>query len=601
MKEDIVISRKSFIKGAAVSGVAAMLAGSLSACAPKGEGTAQASAADAPSSAITGSFVGVGQGMGGEVRMEVTLNQGRITQILAQRNYETPGLTDLSFSVMPQVMVANQSYEVDVISGATVSGMAIKTAVKDALVKAGANVSEYAKKVEVESGTVDETIETEFVVVGGGGAGLCAAATFAEKGKNVVVVEKMPRLGGNTLVCGALMNAYDPIRTKNTAHANKTVQDFVEWTWKGGNEAGKMDLIETLCGQSEATTRWLVDEIGVIFYKDLQGAWGHMPELPNGTGFIYPLINKIDEFGVPCHLNSSLREILIEDGRTVGIVAEKANGSTLTVRASKGVVLATGGLGYNLEMVKELDSRYGDINLSTNPINATGECFAIAEDAGANLIHMDSIQAVHFADPATGQVDWDIETPNTIFVNVHGERFMNEEMPRDDSVAGLSEQPDRLMFTIGDSKDWPTMDAITSFGVTIGECLERKKAYKADTLEELAAMIGVDANGLMKTVSEYNAMIDDGVDAVFELQTIGTRSKIDQGPFYASKLTIAIHYTNGGIEINPQAQALDASGNVIPGLYAAGECAGGVMGTNRMGGNSVADVMVFGRIAGLTN
>lgn len=210
---------------------------------------------------------------------------------------------------------------------------------------------------------------------------------------------------------------------------------------------------------------------------------------------------------------------------------------------------------------------------------------------------MDSIQAVHFADPATGQVDWGIESANSIFVNLEGKRFMNEEMPRDDSVAGLSQQTDHLMFTVSDSRDWPTMDTVTSFGVPIGECLERGKAFKTDTLEELAELIGVDPAGLVETVQEYNAMVEAGNDTAFNLETIGRRSKIEEGPFYSSKLTIAIHYTNGDIEINPQAQVLDKSGEVIPGLYAAGECTGGVMGTNRMGGNSVADVMIFGRIA----
>lgn len=595
--QNCAISRKSFLKGAAFAGLAALTGGSLAGCAPHGkEAVADGTA---PSNSTSGIFVGSADGMGGEVRMEVTLDEGRIVDIRPHRNNETPGLTDLSFRIMPQEMIVNQSFEVDTVTGATMSSMAIKNSVKDALEKAGVDLKEYNARVERRKDVVDEAVETEFVVVGGGGAGLSAAVTLAQNGKKVMIVEKMPRLGGNTLVCGALMNAWDPVRTKGTEYEANTVQDFADWTWEGGNEAGKMDLIQTFADQSWPTTQWLVDDIGVVFYKDLQGAWGHMPEDPNGLGFIYPFVKKVEELGIPCFLNSSLIEITMDGGRVSGIVAEKDGGARLEIRASRGVIMATGGLGHNLELVKELDPRYEDVNLSTNPVNATGECFALAEAVGANLVNMDSIQAVHFADPATGQVDWDIESPDSIFVNKNGERFMNEEMPRDDSVAGLIQQPDHLMFSIADSKDWPTMDTVTSFGVTIGECLELGKAYRADTLEELAAILEIDPASLVKTVDDYNAMIDAGEDTAFHLETISRRSKIEAAPFYASKLTIAIHYTNGGIEIDPQARVLDASGQAIPGLYAAGECTGGVMGTNRMGGNSVADVMTFGRIAGM--
>lgn len=591
------ITRKSFLKGAAFAGLAAVAGGAMAGCAPRGAGAEPAPLAK--TATASGVFVGSADGMGGAVRVEVTLRDGSIVDVRPLSNNETPGLTDLTFRLMPQEMVVNQSYEVDTVSGATMSSMALKNAVQDALSQAGVDLSEYKTPVERPGDSSDEVIDTEYVVVGSGGAGLSAAVTLAERGKQVVVVEKMPRLGGNTLVCGALMNGWDPIRTKGTENESKTVQDFIDWNWEGGNEAGKMDLIQTFAEQSWPTLQWLVDDIGVIFYKDLQGAWGHMPELPNGLGFINPFVKKLEQYGVRCCLESELTEIVMDNGRAAGILAEKRGGGQLTVNASKAVILATGGLGHNLEMVKELDSRYDDITLSTNPVNASGECFAIAEAVGANLLNMDSIQAVHFADPATGQVDWDIESANSIFVNLEGKRFMNEEMPRDDSVAGLSQQTDRLMFTISDSRDWPTMDTVTSFGVTIGECLERGKAFKADTLEELAELIGVDPAGLVETVEEYNAMVEAGNDTAFNLETIGRRSKIEEGPFYSSKLTIAIHYTNGGIEINPQAQVLDKSGEVIPGLYAAGECTGGVMGTNRMGGNSVADVMIFGRIAGM--
>ena len=591
------LTRRQAIKSAGLIGIAGIagiagLTGLAQAAYPT---PAEAAGTDA---GAPQTFVGRSTGMGGELRVEVDVRDGRICDVRPQRNNETPGLTDLTLRLMPQEMVVNQTTEVDIVAGATITGHALKAAVQDALDQAGLDPADFSEPAPRPTDDVDEHLDCEFVIVGGGGAGLAAAVTLAQRGKDVLIVEKMPRLGGNTLVCGALMNAWDPVRTAGTAYEDKTVEDFIQWTWEGGNEAGKIDLIETFAKQSWPTTQWLVDEIGVIFYKDLQGAWGHMPELPNGCGFIYPFEKKAGELGVRTRLNCSLTAIEMEGGRASGIVAEKSGGARLSVSASRGVILAFGGLGHNLELVKSLDSRYENVTLSTNSVCSTGECFSIAQEVGANLLNMDSIQAVHFADPMSGQVDWDIETANTTFVNKNGERFMNEEMPRDDSVAGLSQQPDQTMFTIGDSKDWPTMDTVTNFGVTIGECLERGKAWRADSLSELAEMLELDLSALERTVAEYNAMVDAGQDSAFGLETMNSRTRIDEPPFYASRLTIAIHYTNGGIEIDPQARVLDTTGKVIEGLYAAGECTGGVMGTNRMGGNSVADVMIFGHIAG---
>lgn len=235
---------------------------------------------------------------------------------------------------------------------------------------------------------------------------------------------------------------------------------------------------------------------------------------------------------------------------------------------------------------------------TTNHPGATGDGLNMAGKVGASLIGLGGLQLLPMGDPETGSLSGNIEqgVEKRIFVNKDGNRFVDEGARRDVMTKALMEQKDSLMWVIVDKNSYPTGDTKNNFNESIDELLAQDRAFKADTLEELAKKIGVDPTNFVKTVEEFNKSVEKG--SADELGRILFDKKIDMGPFYAGARVPTVHHTMGGIEINTNAQVLDKDGNVISGLYAAGEVTGGIHGGNRLGGNALADISVFGKIAG---
>ena len=249
-----------------------------------------------------------------------------------------------------------------------------------------------------------------------------------------------------------------------------------------------------------------------------------------------------------------------------------------------------------------------DVVKTTNTSSITGDGIQMAETVGANLIQMYNIQLLPLGDPKTGSLSGNIGhgPVSYIFVNKDGNRFTDEGGRRDDMTLALFDQTDSTMFMIMDSDTYPNGDELNNFGEHIDDLVAAGRAYKADTIEELAAQIGVSAENLAATVAEYNRHCTGGdlegqadeFGRTLFTDVNGINNGINNGPFYAAERVPTVHHTMGGVEINTEAQVLDAEGNTIPGLFAAGEVTGGIHGTNRLGGNALTDTIVFGRIAG---
>ena len=221
----------------------------------------------------------------------------------------------------------------------------------------------------------------------------------------------------------------------------------------------------------------------------------------------------------------------------------------------------------------------------------------MAKSVGANLIGMEQInyyQWVILKLVVSGNIEKSVE--NRIFVNKEGKRFVDEGARRDVMTKALFEQEDAFMWVILDSKNYPTGEHKNNFNESIDELVAAGRAFKGDTLEELAEKIGVNPDNLVEAVNKFNEAVETGGPDEFGRTLF--QWKIDTAPFYAGPRVPTVHHTMGGIEINEKAEVLDTNGNVIPGLYAAGEVTGGIHGANRLGGNALADVNVFGRIAG---
>lgn len=570
-------------------------------------------------SADAGVFTGVGDseiGGKGAIEVAVTVDEnGAVTAIEVTKNGDTAGISDPAVAQIPGLIVEQQTANVDAVAGATKTSDAIMAAVLDAVTKAGLDTVKWSTKVEtVVEKAEDVTIETEIVVIGGGGAGLAAAVQANQLGSKVLVLEKMGKVGGNTILAGGALNAVND-RSEQAIAYNDSVEWHYTQTLSGGDYQGDPVLVHTLVSNAWAGVQWLMD-LGMEFQDDTAGLFtvtgglwprAHKPVEPLGTGFFKTYMNYIDSHdNVDVMLNTRATEILVdENGKACGVVATGETGNTVTVKASKGVVVATGGFAANVELRSAYNTQWADLGdsiKSTNHAGATGDGIKMMQKLGADFVQMGNIQLLPLGDPVTGSLSGNIEhdVETRIFINKEGNRFVNEGGRRDDMTNALFAQTDADMWVVMDSDTYPTGDERNNFGETANQLVEAGRAVKADTLEELAEKMNVPADTLIAAVTEFNRHAEGG-DLAGTPDEFGRtlyKTPIDTAPFYAAARIPTVHHTMGGVRINVNAQVLDENGNVIPGLYAAGEVTGGIHGANRLGGNALTDTVVFGRIAG---
>jgi urocanate reductase len=398
-----------------------------------------------------------------------------------------------------------------------------------------------------------------------------------------------------------------------------TVELHTYQTYVGGHRTGldgteiygDYDLVSTLTKGSLESMEWLVshdpdgvqitDYIGTV----LGGLWPRMHKLslPVGHGYVEPQEKAFLAQGGKIMLNTRATELIMENGRVAGVKAEMTDGTPVLLHATKGVVMATGGYGANPKLAMEYDNYWGNLNEqmpTTNTALATGDGIEMGKAVGANLVGMGFIQLMPSSQPVTGSLGGGLWTgaENQVFVNKQGKRFVSEYESRDVLAKAALEQTDATFWIICDQSTAgdPQPGGKNGWGNDIDTLIAEGSVLKSDTLEGLAEQIGCDPATLVAEIDKYNGFSESGKDTDFGKVNIG--EKIDVGPFYATVRTPSIHHTMGGLQINKMAQVIDTQGNVIPGFYAAGEVTGGIHAGNRVGGNALPDIIVFGRIAG---
>ena len=607
-----------------------------------GYGCGAKSASTSSDAGVSGDFTGTAKGFGGDVSVTLTLTDGAITGCTAEGKDETEGVGSQAIAKMPGEIAESGSIAVDGVSGATLTSTAIKEAAAAALTAAGLNPDDYKTAVENNATAEDSTVDADVVVVGAGGAGMTAAITAAAEGKSVVILESQSMVGGNSVRATGGMNAgktvyQDENEFGESAGVEKTLKTAAEkyadnetitalaktvseqWaayqanptgyfdsvelmeldTMIGGKGINDPELVETLCANSADAIDWL-DEHGITLHNvsSFGGASVkriHRPVNAEGKtvsvgSYMIPLLEEnCKKAGVQILLNTTANEILTDaNGAAVGIKATGSTGETVTVNA-KAVVLTTGGFGANLDMVVKYKPELKGF-MTTNAPGIQGQGIEMAQAIGAATVDMDQIQIHPTVEANTAALITEgLRGDGAILINEEGQRFIDEVGTRDVVSAAEIAQTG--------SYSWLVVDqAMVDASSVIQGYIKKGYTVTGETYEELGEAMGVDAAAFAETMEKWNGYVEAKNDPDFGRTSFA--NPLNTAPYYAVKVTAGVHHTMGGLKINANTEVLNEKGEVIPGLFAAGEVTGGVHGANRLGGNAVADFTVFGRIAG---
>ncbi|MBN2811663.1 MAG: FAD-binding protein, partial [Spirochaetales bacterium] len=365
-----------------------------------------------------GTYTASAKGYHGDVTVAVKVTKNKIASVRVLKHGETPGISDLAISGIPKAIVDSQSLAVDSVSGASFSSKAVIEATTAALKEAGADIEKLMVPGAAAEKEADVELSADVVVIGAGGAGMAAGVSAHQNGATVVILEKMAKVGGNTISAGGAMNAVD--EGSETAIKNKdSVALHFKQTYEGGDKKGDEVLVKTLVENAWASVEWL-QSMGMKFLPEpftvTGGLWprAHKPVDPVGTGFFktynaYIEANK----GIEVRLNAKAEKLIVENGKVVGVIATGKTGNKITVKANKGVVIASGGFGQNVAMRQEFNKQWPTLDetiKSTNHPGATGDGIMMGREVNAAIVQMENIQLLPLGDPETGSLSGNIET-----------------------------------------------------------------------------------------------------------------------------------------------------------------------------------------------
>ena len=583
------------------------------------------------------------KGFGGDITVTVTLDGADIKDVQITGDGETEGIGSKIINEWPNAFIEYNGI-VDTYTGATFAGItreAVIAAMREALTNAGVNPDDYMREMAGDE-SVDLTIDTDVVIIGAGGAGMTAALTASDAGKSVLVLESQPAVGGNSVKSTGGMNAaktaYQDANTFDeaagiektlksaeayadneaiTALAATVKEQWEAWqanpegyfdstelfaldTLIGGKGLNDPELVNTLVSNSAAAIDYL-DSIGI--HLNNVAAFGgasvkriHRPVNDEGKtvsvgAYTVPLLEAAcqgrDNLALLTDVTAT-KLLTNEAGAVIGVEAQGKTGNKVTVNA-KAVILATGGFGANLDMVVQYKPDLAGF-MTTNAAGIQGQGILMATEIGAATVDMEQIQIHPTVQADTASLITEgLRGDGAILVNANGERFIDEVGTRDVVSAAEIAQPDSFSWLVVDQKMVDASSVIQGY-------INRGLMLQGDTYEALAGELGIPADAFAATMEKWNGYVAEKNDPDFGRTSFA--QPLDTAPYYAVKVTAGIHHTMGGLKIDSQTHVLNTEGQIIPGLFAAGEVTGGVHGGNRLGGNAVADFVVFGRIAG---
>ena len=641
-----LIGRRQFVVRASAIGLTlAALPATVAASSARASEVAQAY--------TPGTYTGVGAGRKGPIEVEVTFSEHAIEDIVVLESHETPRIAASAYDQIPACVIEYQSLGVDSVTGATLTSVGLMGAIEDAVKQAGGDVEALEDVPAQKKSDAREELDCDVLVVGSGSSGMVCAMECAMKGAKVCVMEKSSNIGGNALVCGGVLGwANSPLEVrpdmtegyasylKQTlqtareqygapqeaidevlaqldeweAEGNTKLFDSFEWEYLYGlvaggagsySEEGKayteafFSSLEDLFTWFEQTeVEWVTPLYAVAGYpwptctKPVEGECG--------AGYFTAFEDCISDMSLPVDfvMATPASELVMDNGRVVGAKGTCADGTEYTVRASKAVVLATGGFSGNPDMLKKYGAEWGFSDMDyiphDNAYGHTGDGLTLAMQAGAPEPADESIYVMIL--PFANAVDLSVESivgdsGNALLVNKNAERFVDEAQGRNYITGYEMQQPDEMCYLISDATTCGFTDGLNMFGIEEDMLKLQGKCFEANTIEELAEQIGLDPEKLAQTVESFNGYAEAGEDPDFGRTMFTEASVVKNPPFYACPCHWAVHITGALMNVGFSGEALDAQGAPIEGLYAIGELAGDAGITNMATAVMVADAI----------
>ncbi len=615
------VTRRQLIAGAAaaaaVLGFSSMVPGAAHAA-------TAGSSSDYVPSFKAGTYTGTGEGNGGDITADVTFSDSKIESIKITSQSETPAVSgdftdpDMpgALTQLPEDIVKYQSLGVDSISGATATSMGIKQAVSDAVTQAGGDADAMANLPGAPKTDAQQTLSADAIVVGAGGAGMSAAIRLLELGKSVIMVEKTYRLGGcisvsggNQVVCGSQLQ-------QQAGVTDDTPESMVEDFQANGEGQCVPELIDLYANNVGATTDWLNQDLGVQYNMQTGlhqlAEYSHNRELAyDGGGFqaAKTLRSKVYALGADVLLNTRATDLLVTDGAVSGVKATGNDGTTYTINAPD-VVLATGGYGASSDWLSADAQNY----LYYGPYSSTGDGLTMATAAGVDAatrmleyvkLYPNGVEVSPHRAKSTIDGNLVVWPMSAILVSPEGERVVNEKASNHDILEVELQQTNQELFLLMDAANWEAWYAKlpgTGFNMKhVQEYLDANGSSTpvfahADTIAELAPLVGMDPDTLQATVDKYNNGVQTGVDE-FGRSGDNLKMTIGDGPYYLVEQKPRYATSMGGVVVNTSLQVQNEGGQTIPGLYGVGEFVGGVMGTNSPSGANNGWALTSGKLA----
>lgn len=548
-----------------------------------------------------GTYEGVGAGRNGDIVVQMTVKAGKIADVKIVKHAETVGISDAAIATVPKAIVEAQSTGVDAVTGATMTTDGIKAAVAAAIKAAGGDPAEYAVAV-VKKKAAPKLIRenADIVVVGAGGAGISAAVKAETLGKSVILIEKMPTIGGATV-----LNAGTLIATgsKYQREVMKETKDSPELAYKDIFRVGKGRndpvLVKMVTEKVGSVVDWLIYDMKIPYGPAATQYPDHSANRQLGVegrsiNYLNLMRGKFLDMGGKLMLETRAQEFIRDqNGRVTGVKAVDANGNTVEL-TSKAVILASGGYGADQSMLPEKMKGY----LFYGVDGETGDGYKMATSIGADTINLDLVKMYpqgvetrpHHGLAASASSTDTMKKSGAIYVNNKGERFVDENAGLGVLTDKTIEQPDSIMYIVMDKAAWqvytdksledklvPTAESLMAWTKIVNK--GRPVMAVSDKLEDAAKTMGIDPAGLTKTVKHWNDMVKAGKDADFNRKLSGG---LGEGPYYIVEQKVRYQTTLGGLKADAGLRILDKAGKPIPGLYGAGCVVGGANGADSM-------------------